>query len=107
VSQTPSDAPTSLAGLPSLWLALALRAAQSSRPGPILVADSLATQSLLLGAAMDNLVDAGTRELGRSGLSVGPLAFGCWRFTHDHVRDARTALEQLADAAARSIASAE
>jgi len=42
---------------------------------------------------MDNLVDAGTRELGRSGLSVGPLAFGCWRFTHDHVRDARTALD--------------
>jgi predicted oxidoreductase len=42
---------------------------------------------------MDNLVDAGTRELGRSGLSVGPLAFGCWRFTHDHVRDARTTLD--------------
>jgi aryl-alcohol dehydrogenase-like predicted oxidoreductase len=42
---------------------------------------------------MDNLVDAGTRELGRSGLSVGPLAFGCWRFNHDHVRDARTALD--------------
>ena len=33
------------------------------------------------------------RELGRSGLSVGPLAFGCWRFTHEHVRDARTALD--------------
>jgi aryl-alcohol dehydrogenase-like predicted oxidoreductase len=42
---------------------------------------------------MDNLVDAGTRGLGRSGLSVGPLAFGCWRFTHDHVRDARTAVD--------------
>jgi predicted oxidoreductase len=42
---------------------------------------------------MDNLVDAGTRELGRSGLSVGPLAFGCWRFTHEHVRIARTALD--------------
>jgi aryl-alcohol dehydrogenase-like predicted oxidoreductase len=42
---------------------------------------------------MDNLVDAGTRALGRSGFSVGPLAFGCWRFTHDHVRDARTALD--------------
>ena len=42
---------------------------------------------------MDNLVDAGTRELGASGIHVGPLAFGCWRFTHDHVRDARTALD--------------
>ena len=38
-------------------------------------------------------MDAGTRELGRSGLQVGPLAFGCWRFTHAHVRDARTALD--------------
>ena len=42
---------------------------------------------------MENLVDAGTRELGSSGLTVGPLAFGCWRFTHDHIRDARTALD--------------
>ena len=42
---------------------------------------------------MENLVDAGTRELGRSGLTVGPLAFGCWRFTHEHIRDARTALD--------------
>ncbi len=42
---------------------------------------------------MENLVDAGTRELGRSGLTVGPLAFGCWRFTHGHIRDARTALD--------------
>ena len=38
-------------------------------------------------------MDAGTRALGRSGLSVGPLAFGCWRFIHGHVRDARTALD--------------
>ena len=42
---------------------------------------------------MENLVDAGTRELGHSGITVGPLAFGCWRFTHDHIRDARTALD--------------
>lgn len=42
---------------------------------------------------MENLVDAGTRALGRTGISVGPLAFGCWRFTHDHVRDARRALD--------------
>jgi predicted oxidoreductase len=42
---------------------------------------------------MENLVDAGTRELGRSGMTVGPLAFGCWRFTHGHIRDARTALD--------------
>lgn len=41
----------------------------------------------------DNLVDAGTRELGRSGLTVGPLGFGCWRFTHGHVREARRALD--------------
>lgn len=42
---------------------------------------------------MENLVDAGTRELGHSGITVGPLAFGCWRFTHQHIRDARTALD--------------
>lgn len=42
---------------------------------------------------MENLVDAGTRTLGHSGISVGPLAFGCWRFTHDHVRNARTVLD--------------
>ena len=42
---------------------------------------------------MENLVDAGTRELGSSGLTVGPLAFGCWRYTHGHIRDARTALD--------------
>lgn len=42
---------------------------------------------------MENLVDAGTRTLGRTGISVGPLAFGCWRFTHEHVRDARTVLD--------------
>ena len=28
----------------------------------------------------------------------GPLAFGCWRFTHDHIRDARTALHAATDA---------
>ena len=42
---------------------------------------------------MENLVDAGTRTLGHTGISVGPLAFGCWRFTHDHVRDARAVLD--------------
>jgi len=42
---------------------------------------------------MENLVDAGTRALGHTDISVGPLAFGCWRFTHDHVRDARRALD--------------
>ncbi len=42
---------------------------------------------------MENLVDAGTRTLGRSGISVGPLAFGCWRFTHERVREARVVLD--------------
>ncbi len=42
---------------------------------------------------MENLVDAGTRVLGHSDITVGPLAFGCWRFTHEHIRDARTALD--------------
>ena len=56
---------------------------------------------------MDNLVDAGTRALGASGLHVGPLAFGCWRFTHDHVRDARTALDTALECGMRLVDTAD
>ena len=30
----------------------------------------------------------GRASSGSPGLTVGPLAFGCWRFTHEHIRDA-------------------
>jgi aryl-alcohol dehydrogenase-like predicted oxidoreductase len=56
---------------------------------------------------VENLVDAGTRELGHSGLTVGPLAFGCWRFTHDHVRAARTALDHAIEAGLRLVDTAD
>lgn len=55
----------------------------------------------------ENLVDAGTRELGSSGLHVGPLAFGCWRFTHSHVRDARRALDAALDHGMRLVDTAD
>lgn len=55
----------------------------------------------------ENLVDAGTRELGSSGLHVGPLAFGCWRFTHGHVRDARRALDAALEHGMRLVDTAD
>jgi aryl-alcohol dehydrogenase-like predicted oxidoreductase len=45
-----------------------------------------------------NLVDASRRELGASALRVGPVAFGCWRFTHVDVDRARFTLEAALDA---------
>lgn len=38
-----------------------------------------------------NLVDAGPRQIGA--FEIGPLAFGCWRFTFDDVDEARALLE--------------
>jgi aryl-alcohol dehydrogenase-like predicted oxidoreductase len=56
---------------------------------------------------MENLVDAGTRALGHTGISVGPLAFGCWRFTHDHVRDARRVLDAAIEHGLRLVDTAD
>ncbi|MBK5287118.1 MAG: aldo/keto reductase [Acidimicrobiia bacterium] len=56
---------------------------------------------------MDNLVDAGTRTLGQSELTVGPLAFGCWRFVHGHVRDARRALDAAIEHGMRLVDTAD
>jgi len=44
----------------------------------------------------ENLVDTGTREIGV--FAIGPLAFGCWRFTHDDVAHAQQVLEAALDA---------
>ena len=66
---------------------------------------AIEARRLLLAGLIDALpdpvlvVDAGTRTLGHSEFSVGPLDFGCWRFTHDHVRDARAALDAALAAA--------
>ena len=35
----------------------------------------------------DSLVNAGPRTIGESGFEVGPLAYGCWRFTTDSIDD--------------------
>jgi aryl-alcohol dehydrogenase-like predicted oxidoreductase len=45
-----------------------------------------------------NLVDASPRVLGSSSLAVGPVGFGCWRFTHDDIGRARSTLEAALDA---------
>lgn len=45
-----------------------------------------------------NLVDPSTRRLGCSTIEVGPLAFGCWRFTHDDPSAARRTLDAALDA---------
>ncbi len=44
-----------------------------------------------------NLVDPRPRPLGGSGALVGPLAFGCWRFTHADVRDAEALFGEAVD----------
>lgn len=43
----------------------------------------------------ENLVDHGIRILGTTG--VGPLAFGCWRFTTSSLHDATTLIETALD----------
>lgn len=47
---------------------------------------------------MESLVDGETRTIPGLDVAVGPLAFGCWRFTHDDVGDARRVLEAALDA---------
>lgn len=37
----------------------------------------------------ENLVHSARRHVGRSGRTCGPLAFGCWRFTHSEINPAR------------------
>lgn len=45
-----------------------------------------------------NVVDGSQRRLGDSGLVVGPLAFGCWRFAGSTVHEAQARLEAALDA---------
>ena len=47
---------------------------------------------------MESLVDGETRQIPGIDVAVGPLAFGCWRFTHDDVGHARRVLETALDA---------
>ena len=47
---------------------------------------------------MESLVDGETRTIPGLDVAVGPLAFGCWRFTHDDVDHARRVLEVALDA---------
>ncbi len=47
---------------------------------------------------MESLVDGGTRTIPGIDAEVGPLAFGCWRFTHDDVGHAQRVLEVALDA---------
>ena len=44
-----------------------------------------------------NLVNAERRHIGRGGLACGPLAFGCWRFTHGDVGYARALVSHAVD----------
>lgn len=43
----------------------------------------------------DSLINSGTRSLGA--FDVGPLAYGCWRFTTDDIDDARSIIETALD----------
>jgi predicted oxidoreductase len=45
----------------------------------------------------DSLVNAGPRTVGESGFEVGPLAYGCWRFTTDSIDDAEALIEAALD----------
>ncbi|WP_436793447.1 aldo/keto reductase [Actinospongicola halichondriae] len=47
---------------------------------------------------MESLVDGGPRTIVGVDRPVGPLAFGCWRFTHGDVGHARQVLEAAIDA---------
>jgi aryl-alcohol dehydrogenase-like predicted oxidoreductase len=44
-----------------------------------------------------NLGDPSVRRLGCSPIEVGPVAFGCWRFTHDDAAAARRTLDAALD----------
>ncbi|MEM9033781.1 MAG: aldo/keto reductase [Actinomycetota bacterium] len=43
------------------------------------------------------LVQTGPRTLGEGGLQIGPLAFGCWRFTTSSVAEGRDLIETALD----------
>jgi len=45
----------------------------------------------------DSLVNGGNRKLGQSGLDVGALAYGCWRFTTANLSDAQGLIESALD----------
>ena len=49
-------------------------------------------------AVTDSLVNRRPRLLGDSGVEVGPLGFGCWRYTSDSVAEAQRILESALDA---------
>jgi predicted oxidoreductase len=44
-----------------------------------------------------NLVNGDRRHIGRGGITCGPLAFGCWRFTHTDVDYARALVSHAVD----------
>ena len=45
----------------------------------------------------DSLVRSEARPIGTGGLTVGPLAFGCWRYTSDDLADAQALIEAALD----------
>ncbi len=45
----------------------------------------------------DSLVNSTNRVIGESGLKVGPMAFGCWRFTNTNLDVAQSLLEAAID----------
>lgn len=47
---------------------------------------------------MESLVDGTPRTIAGIDAEVGPLAFGCWRYTHDDVAHAQRVLEVAVDA---------
>lgn len=57
-------------------------------------------------SASGSLVDVSPRRLA-PGLMVGPLAFGCWRFTNPDVREARIVIEGALAAGMRLIDTAD
>jgi predicted oxidoreductase len=46
-----------------------------------------------MSATTPSLIDPARRPIGASGLTSGPLAFGCWRFTHRSVHRAQAVVE--------------
>lgn len=45
----------------------------------------------------DSLLRIGPRAIGADGMEVGPLAFGCWRYTTDDLAEAQALLEAALD----------
>lgn len=45
----------------------------------------------------DSLLRIGPRAIGADGMEVGPLAFGCWRYTGDDLAEAQALLEAALD----------